>query len=85
MRYHQWRERFSELLLAPDMPLMTPVPGEFVEKLLRGFCKAGVSPRKAADLFNLRFQVAVMRQEEGEDGEEGTVDAGTEGPAPSEA
>lgn len=85
MRYHQWRERFDGLLLEPDMPLLTPVPREFTEKLLMGFCKAGVTPRRAADLFNLRFQVALARQEEGGNDGEDIPDAGAADLAPSEA
>lgn len=68
LSYDKWLTAMNGSLLEPDMPLLSPVGEDNLEALLRGFHHMGINPRRAAELFNLRWLVAVKAGEE-EEGE----------------
>lgn len=59
MRFEQWYERFAGSLLARDMPLITPVAHQDLNRLLHAYHAQGFTPTRVANMFNKRFQRAL--------------------------
>lgn len=63
MSYDRWLLVMRSALLAPDMPLLTPVGDTKADDLMRAWHKMGIKPERAATLFNRRFEASSRLQE----------------------